>query len=401
MHFLHVCNNKYCIWFFLFCFFPNDHVVAKRFKNFRRFVYDYEAETFNGVNGHVNKKSGPKVSCQVCLSSQWVNSKPTICRSLMNNGYIYIKKNKNNNNKATTLFNLLQRLRSTYPRPAALSSAQRSALWARSMRWRKMATWSTAPLLELRPSETPWPGTLVCPKSPSPLRAKRKDHTLRKVAKYEKCARQEYSEDHSWGRGRCQAVPRGWRARQHPEHQEGNRLHSHGANGWGRDDQKHGEPTYPHPSDNWSVLFWGSSRQLQVKDMGLIVPKHWQKINTLHNREISSVSTAAGQSPRKVDSITCPQNKEAGGAVGNLWVKLIIRSRAIAQGQKACLLLFDGDATLIIFSPLCTEPAPPISSSTPTRTPPPMWPSTGICPDAVCSTPAGRAPARWPLSLAW
>ncbi|XP_039980964.1 apolipoprotein B-100-like [Xiphias gladius] len=39
--------------------------LAKRFKNFRRFVYDYEAETFNGVNGATDDKSGPKVSCKV------------------------------------------------------------------------------------------------------------------------------------------------------------------------------------------------------------------------------------------------------------------------------------------------------------------------------------------------
>ncbi|XP_070781811.1 apolipoprotein B-100-like [Enoplosus armatus] len=40
-------------------------LLAKRFKNFRRFVYDYEAETFNGVNGATDNKSGPKVSCKV------------------------------------------------------------------------------------------------------------------------------------------------------------------------------------------------------------------------------------------------------------------------------------------------------------------------------------------------
>ncbi|XP_038560849.1 apolipoprotein B-100-like [Micropterus salmoides] len=39
--------------------------LAKRFKNFRRFVYNYEAETFNGVNGATDNKSGPKVSCKV------------------------------------------------------------------------------------------------------------------------------------------------------------------------------------------------------------------------------------------------------------------------------------------------------------------------------------------------
>ncbi|KAM7395254.1 hypothetical protein PAMA_006830 [Pampus argenteus] len=39
--------------------------LAKRFKNFRRFVYNYEAETFNGVTGATDNKSGPKVSCKV------------------------------------------------------------------------------------------------------------------------------------------------------------------------------------------------------------------------------------------------------------------------------------------------------------------------------------------------
>uniref|UniRef100_A0A8C3ALV4 Vitellogenin domain-containing protein n=1 Tax=Cyclopterus lumpus TaxID=8103 RepID=A0A8C3ALV4_CYCLU len=39
--------------------------LAKRFKNFRRFVYDYETETFNGMNGATKDKSGPKVSCKV------------------------------------------------------------------------------------------------------------------------------------------------------------------------------------------------------------------------------------------------------------------------------------------------------------------------------------------------
>uniref|UniRef100_A0A3Q2XSY2 Vitellogenin domain-containing protein n=1 Tax=Hippocampus comes TaxID=109280 RepID=A0A3Q2XSY2_HIPCM len=36
-------------------------------KHFRRFVYDYEAETFNGVPGATDNKSGPKISCQVEL----------------------------------------------------------------------------------------------------------------------------------------------------------------------------------------------------------------------------------------------------------------------------------------------------------------------------------------------
>lgn len=44
------------LWYFL---------VAKRYKNFRRFVYNYEAETLNGVNGAANEKSGPKVHCTV------------------------------------------------------------------------------------------------------------------------------------------------------------------------------------------------------------------------------------------------------------------------------------------------------------------------------------------------
>lgn len=40
-------------------------LVAKRFKNFRRFLYQYEAETLNGVNGATNLKNGPKVTCKV------------------------------------------------------------------------------------------------------------------------------------------------------------------------------------------------------------------------------------------------------------------------------------------------------------------------------------------------
>ncbi|XP_068199369.1 apolipoprotein B-100-like [Antennarius striatus] len=39
--------------------------LAKRFKNFRRFVYDYQAESFNGVNTPTDNKSGPKISCKV------------------------------------------------------------------------------------------------------------------------------------------------------------------------------------------------------------------------------------------------------------------------------------------------------------------------------------------------
>ncbi|XP_060946991.1 apolipoprotein B-100-like [Limanda limanda] len=39
--------------------------LAKRFKNFRSFKYDYEAETINGVSGATDNKSGSKVSCVV------------------------------------------------------------------------------------------------------------------------------------------------------------------------------------------------------------------------------------------------------------------------------------------------------------------------------------------------
>ncbi|XP_030577076.1 apolipoprotein B-100-like [Archocentrus centrarchus] len=39
--------------------------LAKRYRNFRRFVYNYDAETFNTVNGATDNKSGPKVSCTV------------------------------------------------------------------------------------------------------------------------------------------------------------------------------------------------------------------------------------------------------------------------------------------------------------------------------------------------
>ncbi|XP_023122791.2 apolipoprotein B-100-like [Amphiprion ocellaris] len=40
-------------------------LLAKRYKNFRRYVYNYEAETFNGVNGAIDFQTGPKVSCKV------------------------------------------------------------------------------------------------------------------------------------------------------------------------------------------------------------------------------------------------------------------------------------------------------------------------------------------------
>ncbi|XP_041660813.1 apolipoprotein B-100-like [Cheilinus undulatus] len=38
---------------------------SKRFKTFRRFVYDYEVEAFNGVQGATEQRSGPRVSCKV------------------------------------------------------------------------------------------------------------------------------------------------------------------------------------------------------------------------------------------------------------------------------------------------------------------------------------------------
>ncbi|XP_020795614.2 LOW QUALITY PROTEIN: apolipoprotein B-100-like [Boleophthalmus pectinirostris] len=39
--------------------------LARRFKNFRRYVYDYEASAVNLVNGVSEEKSGPKVTCKV------------------------------------------------------------------------------------------------------------------------------------------------------------------------------------------------------------------------------------------------------------------------------------------------------------------------------------------------
>ncbi|XP_041951597.1 apolipoprotein B-100-like [Alosa sapidissima] len=40
-------------------------LLAKRYKNFRNYVYQYEAETYNTVNGASDTKNGPKVSCKV------------------------------------------------------------------------------------------------------------------------------------------------------------------------------------------------------------------------------------------------------------------------------------------------------------------------------------------------
>ncbi|KAJ3607020.1 hypothetical protein NHX12_026535 [Muraenolepis orangiensis] len=39
--------------------------LAKRFRNFKRFVYDYEVETLNGIKGSTPLQNGPKVSCKV------------------------------------------------------------------------------------------------------------------------------------------------------------------------------------------------------------------------------------------------------------------------------------------------------------------------------------------------
>uniref|UniRef100_A0A3Q3GHJ2 Vitellogenin domain-containing protein n=1 Tax=Kryptolebias marmoratus TaxID=37003 RepID=A0A3Q3GHJ2_KRYMA len=39
--------------------------VEEQSPNFKRFVYNYEAETLNGVNGATDDKSGPRVSCTV------------------------------------------------------------------------------------------------------------------------------------------------------------------------------------------------------------------------------------------------------------------------------------------------------------------------------------------------
>ena len=41
--------------------------MAKRFQNFRRYVYNYEAETHNGVHGATSLKNGPKVYCKVSV----------------------------------------------------------------------------------------------------------------------------------------------------------------------------------------------------------------------------------------------------------------------------------------------------------------------------------------------
>uniref|UniRef100_A0A3B3BIT0 Vitellogenin domain-containing protein n=1 Tax=Oryzias melastigma TaxID=30732 RepID=A0A3B3BIT0_ORYME len=43
----------------------NSVALAKRYGHFKRFVYNYKAETFNSVNGASDDKSGPRVSCTV------------------------------------------------------------------------------------------------------------------------------------------------------------------------------------------------------------------------------------------------------------------------------------------------------------------------------------------------
>ncbi|KAM4528942.1 apolipoprotein B-100-like [Fundulus diaphanus] len=51
--------------------------LAKRYRNFRRFVYNYEAEALNSVNGATNVKSGPRVSCTVEIDV------PQTCRFIL------------------------------------------------------------------------------------------------------------------------------------------------------------------------------------------------------------------------------------------------------------------------------------------------------------------------------
>ncbi|MEQ2309852.1 hypothetical protein AMECASPLE_002761 [Ameca splendens] len=51
--------------------------LAKRYRNFRRFVYSYEAEALNSVNGASNDKSGPGVSCTVEIEV------PQTCRFIL------------------------------------------------------------------------------------------------------------------------------------------------------------------------------------------------------------------------------------------------------------------------------------------------------------------------------
>ena len=57
--------NNLFLWPF---FLPFSFLVAKRYKNFRNYVYQYEADTYNTVNGAANIKNGPKVSCKVGLT---------------------------------------------------------------------------------------------------------------------------------------------------------------------------------------------------------------------------------------------------------------------------------------------------------------------------------------------
>uniref|UniRef100_A0A3Q2C9I7 Vitellogenin domain-containing protein n=1 Tax=Cyprinodon variegatus TaxID=28743 RepID=A0A3Q2C9I7_CYPVA len=72
-------GNKLCLLLLLGTYTQSFKLfsVAKRYKNFRRFVYNYEAETFNSVNGASNEKSGPKVSCTVEIDV------PQTCRFIL------------------------------------------------------------------------------------------------------------------------------------------------------------------------------------------------------------------------------------------------------------------------------------------------------------------------------
>lgn len=42
-------------------------------------MYNYEAETLNGVNGATDNKSGPKISCKVCFTAKKGLANAAIC----------------------------------------------------------------------------------------------------------------------------------------------------------------------------------------------------------------------------------------------------------------------------------------------------------------------------------
>lgn len=232
-------------------------------------MYNYEAETLNGVNGATDNKSGAKISCKVCFRA--ANGPTNAAGCWMGARHF-------------ETCHLLCRLKWKCLRRVASSSVQQSALWKRFLMWMETETLCTVPRLELRLSKRPWPSelslecpVLTCIWNPSTERWWRVAETW--------TSQQEPAEDHSWRTAPGQSLPWGWRAHQHPEHQEGNRVHIDGPSDGGGQERQHGNCSAVFQYLFFNTIDPGQTDSPRDKDVSQCVDK-------------KTVLTAGGQSPR-------------------------------------------------------------------------------------------------------